>query len=194
MPTRGQHRLGLLGSGGLHRVEVVQGGVVGRCLVHRRHPLHALEEALAEGACAVVEIPIVGLGDDQTLRELQPEAVDVSFVGTSLSFDGLKFAEPIKAHEHAAQLSGDFANFLREAGMGAIQTSMEDIDPDKKIELHAEAREHLLGRSGQHHGQQGNHERRQRPRPQLQNVVIALAHRDVPASASSGKVAEEARE
>ena len=55
----------------------MQRRAVGRRLIHRRHPLYALEEFLAEGAGAIVLVPVVGFGIDQSLRHLEAETVDV---------------------------------------------------------------------------------------------------------------------
>ena len=55
----------------------MHGRAVGRSLVHSRHTLHAFEEAFAERAGLVVQIPIIGFGDDQALGEIEPKAVDI---------------------------------------------------------------------------------------------------------------------
>ena len=60
----------------VHRLEILQRGGIGAGLDHVRHPPGALKEALAEFAGPVVEVPIIALGQHQTLRGLQSEAVD----------------------------------------------------------------------------------------------------------------------
>src|SRR5829696_7980325 len=70
-------RLGLVGAGGLDRLEVLGHGRVGAGLDHVRHAAGALLEALGEGAGLVVEIPVVAFRQHEPLRRLQSEAVDL---------------------------------------------------------------------------------------------------------------------
>ena len=68
-------RIGILGAGGLHRLEILQRRRIGAGLDHVRHPPGALEEAFGELARIVVAIPIKAFGQHQALRGLQTEAV-----------------------------------------------------------------------------------------------------------------------
>ena len=73
----GRDRLGLVGAGGLDRLQVLGDGGVGAGLDHVRHPAGALHEAVAELAALVVAVPVEALGQGQALGRLEAEAVDL---------------------------------------------------------------------------------------------------------------------
>src|ERR1700727_1580653 len=59
------------------RLEILQRRGVNAGVDHVRHPPGALEEAFAEFARPVVEVPIIALGQHQTLRGFETEAMDL---------------------------------------------------------------------------------------------------------------------
>jgi hypothetical protein len=71
------NRLGLVGLRLADGLEVVGDRGVDAGLRHRRHRLAPLEELLRPGARLVVEVPVEAVGEEQPLRDLEAEAVDV---------------------------------------------------------------------------------------------------------------------
>ena len=72
---------GVGGARGLHGFQIMADRRIDAGLRRGRQPLDALHEALRERAGVVVEIPVEGFGQQQALRRLQPDAVDVGDEG-----------------------------------------------------------------------------------------------------------------
>src|SRR5579883_1715969 len=71
------HRLGVVGAGGLHGLEIVQGGTVDAGGQHARQLVLLGAIALGPGARLVVHVPVEGLGQHQALRDRQGERLNV---------------------------------------------------------------------------------------------------------------------
>src|SRR3954470_2172778 len=71
------HVLGALRPGRLHGTQVMHRSGVHACLNHIRHLLPALEEPPRPGATLVVEVPVKGRSEIQSLRLRQAQIVDV---------------------------------------------------------------------------------------------------------------------
>ena len=69
------------GAGGLHGLQIMRDRGIDAGLRRGRHPLDALHEALGERAGLVVEVPVEGFRQQQALRGLKPDAVDVGDEG-----------------------------------------------------------------------------------------------------------------